>query len=140
MISNRQRRDLAHLTPRTEPGTWPDLTSGAGKCAASRSRVSAGTQLRDPHAAPLAATTDVRLQLITEAGRPSASGHGKSRATTALFYTAAVSDRSPAASSKRYSQVSQPSRNRVRQHAARYCLNRTATGYGQAVFAVSGGP
>jgi glycosyltransferase involved in cell wall biosynthesis len=30
-------------------------------------------------------------------------------------------------------------RNRVRQHAARYCLNRTATGFEQAVFAVSGG-
>ena len=30
-------------------------------------------------------------------------------------------------------------RNRVRQHAARYCLDRTATGYEQAAFAVSGG-
>jgi glycosyltransferase involved in cell wall biosynthesis len=31
-------------------------------------------------------------------------------------------------------------RNRVRRHAARYCLNRTATGYEQAAFAASGGP
>ena len=30
-------------------------------------------------------------------------------------------------------------RNRVRQHAARYCLSRTATGFEEAVFAVSGG-
>ena len=31
------------------------------------------------------------------------------------------------------------SRNRMRQHAARYCLSRTATGFEQAAFAVSGG-
>ena len=31
-------------------------------------------------------------------------------------------------------------RNRVRRHAARYCLNRTATGYEQAAFAASGDP
>ena len=31
-------------------------------------------------------------------------------------------------------------RNRVRQHAARYCLSRTATGFEEAVFAVSSDP
>jgi len=31
-------------------------------------------------------------------------------------------------------------RNRVRQHAARYCLSRTATGFEEAAFAVSGRP
>jgi len=30
-------------------------------------------------------------------------------------------------------------RNRVREHAARYCLSRTATGFEEAVFAVSDG-
>jgi glycosyltransferase involved in cell wall biosynthesis len=29
-------------------------------------------------------------------------------------------------------------RNRMRQHAAKYCLNRTATGFEQAAFAASG--
>ena len=45
-----------------------------------------------------------------------------------------------AALDRALSLVNNPeTRNRVRQHAARYCLSRTATGFEQAALAVSGG-